>query len=222
MPAKTPSTFKRKLALLLLKLWGWTPVGEDPGHSAVITAGPHTSNLDYLLMMFTAWSRGMELSWMGKRELFDTPVLGKLLKATGGISVDRSAPQGLVEQMAEEFRKNDHLYLAIPPEGTRSYTEYWKSGFYRIAQQADVPIVMCSVDKATKTVDIGPTVYLTGEITSDMDVFREYYGSKTGLKHELFGPIRLREEDETNKADEANSADANQADETGGEGASAS
>ncbi len=214
MPAKTPSTFKVKFSLFVLKLWGWTPVGENPGHSAVITAGPHTSNLDYLLMMFTAWSRGMELSWMGKRELFDTPVLGKVLKATGGISVDRSAPQGLVEQMAAEFRKSDHLYLAIPPEGTRSYTEYWKSGFYRIAQQADVPIVMCSVDKATKTVDIGPTVYLTGDVKSDMDVFREYYGSKTGLRHELFGPIRLREEDEAHQADKSREA--------GGEDASAS
>lgn len=186
---------KSKFSLLALKLWRWKPVGERPEFSCVITAGPHTSNVDYLLMMFTAWSRGMELSWMGKKSLFTTPVLGKVLKATGGIEVDRSAPQGLVGQMVEQFEKADRLYLAIPPEGTRSHTDYWKSGFYRIAQGAEVPIVLCSIDKRTRTVEIGPTLRPSGDLKADMDVFRDYYGTKTGLKHANFGPIRLREED---------------------------
>jgi len=188
-------SFKAKFSKLILKLWRWTPVGERPEFSCVITAGPHTANIDYVLMMLMAWSRGMELSWMGKHTLFEKPILGKFFTATGGIPVDRTAPQGLVGQMVERFEQTPRLYLAIPPEGTRSLTEYWKSGFYRIAQGAGVPIVMCSIDTKTRVVEIGPTVHPSGDLVADMDLFREYYGPKVGFKPELYGPIRLREEE---------------------------
>lgn len=180
-------------ARLVLKLWRWTPVGDPPPSGAVIICAPHTSNVDYLLMILVAWSKGMTLSWLGKKELFRPP-MGWVMRATGGISVDRRAPQGLVGQLAEEFEKNPNLMLAIPAEGTRSLTEYWKSGFYRIAQRAGVPLSLAFINKSKRESGFGPLLEPTGDIAADMVVIREFYTPMVGLKPENFGPVRLREE----------------------------
>ena len=82
----------------------------------------------------------------------------------------------------------------VPAEGTRSITEYWKSGFYRIAEAADVPIVCAFVDMQTRTGGFGPVVRPSGDLSADMDVMREFYADKTGIKPGRFGPVRLREE----------------------------
>ena len=143
------------IARLLLKLAGWTPVGVRPSRGAVIVCAPHTSNVDYLLMILVAWTQDMNLSFLAKSSLFKPP-LGWLMRATGGIAVDRSAANGLVGQMAEAFRNNPDLMLAVPAEGTRSLTEYWKSGFYRIATEAKVPLSLSFIDKSTRTSGFGP------------------------------------------------------------------
>jgi 1-acyl-sn-glycerol-3-phosphate acyltransferase len=183
------------IAKFLLKtIWRWTPVGDAPTGGAVVLCAPHTSNVDYLLMILRAWMSDLNLSFLAKTALFKPPV-GWVIRATGGVPVDRSAPQGLVGQMAEQFEKNPNMALAIPAEGTRSRTDYWKSGFYRIAQQADVPISLAFIDKSTRTVGFGPELKPSGDIVADMDVIREFYEGKVGLKHHNFGPIRLREEE---------------------------
>ena len=181
------------IARLLLKLAGWTPVGVRPSRGSVIVCAPHTSNVDYLLMILVAWTQDMNLSFLAKSSLFKPP-LGWLMRATGGIAVDRSAANGLVGQMAEAFRNNPDLMLAVPAEGTRSLTEYWKSGFYRIATEAKVPLSLSFIDKSTRTSGFGPEFEPTGDLKADMDRIREFYDGKIGLKHQNFGPIRLREE----------------------------
>ncbi|MFN8051744.1 MAG: 1-acyl-sn-glycerol-3-phosphate acyltransferase [Acidimicrobiales bacterium] len=185
---------KASFARLVLKLWRWTPVGVKPSRGSVIICAPHTSNVDYLLMILVAWTQHMNLSWLGKAQLFKPP-LGWLMRATGGVSVDRSAPQGMVGQLTEEFGRNPDLMLAIPAEGTRSHTEYWKSGFYRIAVQAKVPMSLAFIDKSTHTVGFGPEIEPTGDLVADMAVIREFYAGKVGLKPANFGPVRLREEE---------------------------
>jgi 1-acyl-sn-glycerol-3-phosphate acyltransferase len=114
----------------------------------------------------------------------------------GGVPIDRSAPGGMVASLAHELTTRDRLVLVVPAEGTRSRTEYWKSGFYRIAQQAQVPVLLGFVDKSTRSGGFGPAVPITGDVRADMDVIRAFYAGKTGLKKDRFGPIRLREEDE--------------------------
>lgn len=186
---------KARLAKLLLRLVGWKAVGEGPPrHGAVVVCAPHTSNFDYVLMLLVSWVHGMELSFLAKQSLFKPP-LGWLMRATGGVPVDRSAPNGLVGQMVDQFRRNPDMYLAIPAEGTRSRAEFWKSGFYRIAEQAGVPYVLAFVDAGTKTSGFGPVVVPSGDVKADMDVARAFYADKVGVKHHLFGPIRLREEE---------------------------
>ncbi len=180
---------------LFLRLIGWRPVGDAPTSGCVIVCAPHTSNIDYLLMIAVSWVNHMNLSFLGKASLFKPP-LGWVMRATGGVPVDRTSPQGLVGQLADEFAANPDLRLAIPAEGTRSRAEHWKSGFYRIAQAADVPIVLAFVDRATKTSGFGPIFMPSGDLAADMDIAREFYSDKVGWKHEHFGPIRLREEGE--------------------------
>ena len=188
-----------------LWLWRWKPVGVRPSRGSVVVCAPHTSNVDYLLMIFTAWTQHMNLAFLGKTALFKPP-LGGLMRATGGIPVDRSAPQGLVGQMADEFAKRPDLMLAIPAEGTRSLTEYWKSGFYRIAEKAGVPISLAFIDKSTRTVGFGPEFEPSGDLVADMDRIRAFYDGKIGLKHENFGPIRLREESPAESPEEGTEA----------------
>lgn len=184
---------KAFLGRLFLKLWRWTPVGTKPARGSVIVCAPHTSNLDYLLMIFTAWTQNMNLSFLGKSQLFKPP-LGWLMRATGGIPVDRNAANGLVGQMTEAFAATPDLMLAIPAEGTRSKAEYWKSGFYRIAQSAEVPICLAFIDKSKREVGFGLVFEPSGDIAADMERVRVFYDGKIGLKHHNFGPVRLREE----------------------------
>lgn len=185
---------KAAFARFVLKLWRWTPVGDPPDGGSVVLCAPHTSNVDYLLMILVAWTRNMNLSFLAKTQLFRPPV-GWLMRATGGVPVDRTAPQGLVGQMADEFARNPGMHLAIPAEGTRSRTEHWKSGFYRIAEKAGVPISLAFIDKSTRTTGFGPTFVPSGDLVADMDTIRAFYDGKVGLKHQNFGPIRLREEE---------------------------
>ena len=98
--------------------------------------------------------------------------------------------------MIEQFRAKGELALAIPPEGTRSRAEHWKSGFYRIALGADVPVALGYLDFARKRAGIGPLLRMTGDVKGDMDRIRAFYEEKNPIPFDpsKFGPIRLREE----------------------------
>ena len=134
------------------------------------------------------------MRWLGKAQMFNK-VSSPILRAMGGISVERSSPQGLVGDLADELGRHERLALIVPAEGTRSPVEYWKSGFYRIAQQAQVPIVCAFVDRATRSGGFGPVIHLTDDVVADMDRIREFYADKTGLRSGRFNVPRLREED---------------------------
>jgi 1-acyl-sn-glycerol-3-phosphate acyltransferase len=184
---------RSKIATLILRLAGWTAVGDAPPNGCVIVCAPHTSNLDYLLMILVAWTRNLRLSFLAKDSLFRPP-LGWLMRATGGVPIDRSSPRGMVGQLVDEFEANPRLNLAVPAEGTRSRTEYWKSGFYRIAEGASVPISLAFIDRSRRESGFGPLFHPSGDLAADMEIVREFYSDKVGLKPSNFGPVRLREE----------------------------
>jgi len=181
----------------LRALGGWRFVGEIPEpRRAVCLALPHTDNMDGLLLVLLAQSVGMQISWMVK-DTWGKPPLGMLIRGVGGVPIDRSKPHGMVGQMIEELGKREDFYLVIPPEGTRSRTEYWKSGFYRIALGAKVPIVPGFLDYGKKVGGFGPPIEVTGDVRADMDAIRAFYEKMKPLPRypEKFGPIRLREEE---------------------------
>lgn len=186
---------RRLLARIWLRLWRWTTVQEQTPipDRCVVIAAPHTSNWDFPITMAMAEVKGVPIRWLGKAQMFN-PVLGPFFRWMGGISVQRASPQGLVGDLAAEFDRHDRLALVVPAEGTRDAVEYWKSGFYRIAQQADVPIVCAFVDRATRSGGFGPVIVPSGDVVADMDLIRAFYDGKTGLKPNRFSTPRLREE----------------------------
>jgi 1-acyl-sn-glycerol-3-phosphate acyltransferase len=188
---------KKLLGHAFLKLFGWKSIGGPPDvRKFVLVAAPHTSNWDFPFMLAFAWVYDIRLSWLGKHTLFRAP-FGWFFRLTGGISVDRRSPQGLVGQVAQAFADADELVVAIPPEGSRSRREYWKSGFYHIARSAGVPIVLGVLDYERRLGGFGPVIEPSGDLRADVDRAREYYADKRGKFPEEFGPVRLREEAES-------------------------
>ncbi len=161
----------------------------------VVIAYPHTTNWDFPAMLSVAEASNLPVKWLGKKQLFRGP-MGPLMRALGGVSVQRSSNQGLVAGLAEEFAKRDRFALVIPAEGTRSEVEYWKSGFYRIALAAKVPILCSFVDGTTNTGGFGIVLMPTGDVVADMNRVRAFYSGKTGLTNRRATIPRMREEDE--------------------------
>jgi 1-acyl-sn-glycerol-3-phosphate acyltransferase len=162
----------------------------------VLIAAPHTSNWDFPFMLATACVMGVRISWFGKHTLFTAP-WGWLMRRLGGIPVDRRSPQSLVTQLAEKFSSSDGLVLAVPPEGTRSKVEFWKSGFYHIATQSGVPIGLGYLDYERKLCGLGMFVMPSGNVKEDMEKIRDFYREIRGKHPHLEGEPRLREETST-------------------------
>lgn len=180
------------LAALLIRLLGWRGAGELPDMpKMVMTAAPHTANFDGVIMVLFALRMRTRIYWLGKHTLFNT-WYGWFMRLMGGIPVDRRAPQGLVAQVVQVFEERERLILVVPPEGKRARADYWHTGFYYMAHNAGVPIVMGYIDYPTKTVGVGPVFHTTGDIEADLEHFRDFYTPIQGRYPELQGEIRVR------------------------------
>jgi 1-acyl-sn-glycerol-3-phosphate acyltransferase len=183
---------RRRLARGLFRLTGWTVVGELP-RTGIFVGAPHTSNWDYVLTLLVAWHGGLSPRILVKKEFFHGPV-GRLLRLTGSVPVDRHNPAGVVDELAAQARSGEPFVLVLAAEGSRSKAEYWKSGFYRLSQQTGLPILLGFVDGPTKTAGIGPSLTPSGDVKADMDLIRAFYADKRGLYPEARTEPRLREE----------------------------
>ncbi len=182
------------LGKMWMKIFRWEVRGSIPeGGKFVLVAVPHTSNWDLGFMLAAMYILRTRASWMGKKSLFVGP-LGWFLRKLGGFPVDRSSPEGIVEQVADRFRQTEHLILGIAPSGTRKKRDYWKSGFYRIAHSADVPILCGYLDYTNRVACLGLSFHPTGDITADLDRMRAFYAGIDGKYPELTSTMRLREE----------------------------
>ncbi|HVH06777.1 MAG TPA: lysophospholipid acyltransferase family protein [Myxococcota bacterium] len=186
---------RKAIATAFLRATGWEPEGERPTPKKfVLIAAPHTSNWDLAYLLALSETFDLRVSWLGKHSLFYPP-LGFAMRAVGGIPVVRHKRTNLVAQVAELFAAREELALVVPAEGTRGYAEYWKSGFYRIAQAAAVPIVFGYLDYSRKRGGFGAKALVpSGDLKADMDVIRAFYADKVGKFPSQFGPVRLREE----------------------------
>lgn len=165
-----------------------------PDRPSILIGAPHTSNWDFVLMLAIAWRLRIRFHWLGKDSLFRS-WRGPIMRALGGIPVDRRNPQGLVADIVARRAAGEVFSLVVTPEGTRGSGTYWKSGFYRIARDADMPVVLGFVDRTTMTSGLGETIQLTGDVGADMDQVRAFYADKSGFRPELRTEPRLREED---------------------------
>ena len=163
-----------------LKLAGWSTSGTPPDEeSYVLVAGPHESNIDLVLLLAIAFVLDFKLYWMGKDALFKGP-LGPIMRWMGGVPVDRSKANNLVDQMVENFEVINGLVLTVTPEGTRSKVERWKTGFYHIAMGANVPVATGFVDYEKKVGGFGPTCYPSGDLDKDLAEIQGFYSTIVG------------------------------------------
>jgi 1-acyl-sn-glycerol-3-phosphate acyltransferase len=182
---------KRRIAQAWLKANGWHTAGKVPNIPRIVMiAAPHTTNWDLAFMLAVAWDMGFEVKWIGKHTLFQGP-LGPLMRWTGGLPIDRRKSANQVEQAAAAIRGADKILLAIAPEGTRKRAPHWKSGFYHIALAANVPILCGFLDYENKVGGFGPLIQPTGDLASDLEKFKAFYGPIKGKYPANFGPIQL-------------------------------
>lgn len=178
-------------ARLILKLFGWKLIDlpQRAGKSVVI-GFPHTSNWDFPVGLLAIAALSLRARWVGKDTLFRHG-LGPLMRALGGIPVNRREQTGFVERMAAEFARRTDFHLVMAPEGTRRRTEGWKSGFYRIALAAGVPVTMATIDYGRREVGLLESITLCGDESTDMAAIAACYAGRRGCHPGNASPIRL-------------------------------
>jgi len=160
--------FIRWLLLMWFRRGGWTISGTlPPDPKFVIMGASHTSNWDFLVFLGAVHALDRKVHFIGKHSLFHWP-MGGFMRALGGIPVDRSSRQDLVSQVVSEFDRHEDFILVVAPEGTRSRTTEWKTGYYQIALKAGVPILAAGPDFPTRRGVFGPVIHPTGDYAEDM------------------------------------------------------
>jgi len=177
-----------KISYAILKLGGWKIKGEKPEHKKfVFLAAPHTSNWDFPIGRLTSSYLGVELKVLMKKSWFVFPI-GGILRWLGAIPIDRSKSGTVIDHIVNIFNENDRFVFAITPEGTRSFVEKWRSGFYTIATKANVPIVCGYIDYAKKEAGVGPTIYPSGNAQKDFEKIMQFYRTVSAKFPEKFNP----------------------------------
>ena len=173
------------LSRLILKILGWKLIVEIPHDlkKYVVAVAPHTSWRDFILGLLVRSALGRRIYYLGKKELFDSPV-GFFFWWTGGRPVDRKKKTGLVDQVVALFNGSDEFAIGIAPEGTRQKVENFKTGFYFISQKAGVPIIPCLFDYEHKTVHFMKPFYPTADTKMDLDIIWGFFDGVRGAKPE--------------------------------------
>lgn len=173
----------------IMRAMGWRIEGLFPNVPKVVLVGaPHTANQDFFMAILTALSLGVDMKFVMKHTAFKGPT-GPLLRWLGGIGLDRDKTRNFVQQIVDEYDSRDRMVMAIMPEGTRSVTKGWKSGFYYIAHGADAPLILIIFDYANKVMRIGPTIIPTGDYVADLERIQSHYISVMGKYPERTLPL---------------------------------
>jgi 1-acyl-sn-glycerol-3-phosphate acyltransferase len=170
------SKYMRLISKFIYFLFGWKAEGGVPEDitKAIFIIAPHTSNWDFYIGRLYCWIHKVPINLLIKKEAFIWP-LGGLLKMAGGIPVDRSRATSKVVQIVNMFKVRDPMLLGITPEGTRKLRNKWKMGFYHIALQAKVPILLSYIDYERKVAGVGPPFYPTGDADKDLKEIEDFY-----------------------------------------------
>ena len=189
---KTP--IAQWLAHFILRLIGWrTHVLNPRLNRYVLIGAPHTSNWDFGIFLLLMGAEQLPIRFMGKDSLFRGP-LGPVMRSLGGIPVNRRERSNLVDQITAKFEEYEELIIGIAPEGTRSKTAHWKTGFYYIALKARVPIAMAYLDYGNKIIGVGPSFVPSGDLKADFEIIREFYTGIVGKNPKKQGKIILADE----------------------------
>ena len=185
-----------RVAQFVLRCAGWRADFEGlPALQGVLVVYPHTSNWDFVVGVLLKWALGVPLQFWGKDTLFRIPVFGAWVRWLGGVPVSRTAPNGAVAQMVSLIRqkkeRGEYFWLALSPEGTRKYTPGWRSGFYRVALGADVPVGLAALDYSRKRLVLRTFVRLTGQEPQDMARIAAAFSACEGFEPASAAPVKL-------------------------------
>lgn len=193
-PAALP-TWGQRTSLRILKMFGWRVLYKPlPGPHGVVVVYPHTSNWDVVVGMLGKWSLGLPFRWLAKDSLFSGltgKTLGVFLRRWHGVPVERRTATGATARLARLMHESEWFWIALAPEGTRSYRPNWRSGFYHLTLAAKVPLAMVYLDYPNKTIGVIDTIELTGDPDVDMAAIAAVYKGHHGLYPELEAPIVL-------------------------------
>ena len=183
-PRVPPNAFTRWLGRTVLRLGGWRMDGAFPDiPKLVMIAAPHSSNWDGLWGFAVKLAMGLDVKVLGKDTLLRIPLLGPVLRRMGVIPINRRAAQGVAAQMAAMIRGADQLWLVVAPEGTRKLVERWKTGFWKIAHAAEVPVLPVYFHYPAKVVGVGPTFDLSDDMAAGIARIRAWYRPWQGKHH---------------------------------------
>lgn len=178
LPASAPRTrhpIVRRIARFILRLAGWDLVGKFPDVPKVLlVAVPHSSGWDAIWGLLIKVAIGLDIEFMAKKEIFFFP-LGPILRLLGGVPVDRHAARGVVGATVQAFQSKPVCWVVLAPEGTRRKTDRWKTGFWHIARQAQVPVCAIWIHYPDKRFGIGPMFEMSADMDADIARLREYY-----------------------------------------------
>jgi len=168
------------LAKKILQLFGWKISGNLPDGcmKCIVVMAPHTSNWDFVIGWLGYHALGLRSRYLIKKEAFFFP-LGSLVRRLGGIPVDRRKGNSALLHVSEMFRTEKELILTITPEGTRALNRNWKRGFYTLAKNAGVPLVLGFLDYKRKTGGLGPMIQVSGDYSADMKIIESFYRDKS-------------------------------------------
>jgi 1-acyl-sn-glycerol-3-phosphate acyltransferase len=165
----------------------WKIVGSIPSDikKCVIIVAPHTSNYDFVLGRIACWQMKIKASYLIKQEAFKFP-FGAILKALGGIPVNRSKSSTMVGHVVKHINETEKINIVVTPEGTRKKVEKWKKGYYFFAMAANIPIALAFIDYQKKEGGIGPILYPTGDYDKDYQIIHDFYKDIKGRHPEKF------------------------------------
>jgi 1-acyl-sn-glycerol-3-phosphate acyltransferase len=181
----------KALSEWVMRRMGWSIVGSLPDDPKLVMIGaPHTSNWDFFLFLAALNHFDLKVRFMIKDGLMRWPA-SWFFRRFGAIPVDPTSAHGLVDAAVASFDESETMTLVLSPEGTRARAETWKSGFWRIADAADVPVMMTFIDGATKTIGLGPVERINGDPEAWMVTARAFYADKYGVKSQNVSPVQL-------------------------------
>jgi len=173
-----------------MRWFGWrVHFAPLPGPRGVLIFYPHTSNWDFPIAMLAKLAIGIPVRWLGKQALFSNFLLDRFMRRLGGEPVERQNSTGAIERLGQRIRNADWYWLALAPEGTRKYSDSWRSGFYHIARAADVPLALAFIDYPSRTIGVLDYVQLSGDIDADLESIRAAYAGRRGYRADDAAPI---------------------------------
>jgi 1-acyl-sn-glycerol-3-phosphate acyltransferase len=179
----------KQLSNFIFLITGWKVRGEVPAEvqKAVMIAAPHTSYWDFLYARAAFFIMGLPVKITIKKEVVNAPIVGWFVRQMGGIAIDRTPKDGnlkkklsMVDAMVNLLEDNEQMFMMVTPEGTRKQVKRWKSGFYRVAEQADVPIILGYLDYKNKIAGVGPVKQTTGDYDLDVKEIMDFYRNIPG------------------------------------------